>query len=178
MPALRSVLFALVLGLAGCGSASTLTEVKPVTSGLGTYQTIAVHVTPAPNDEGGKWSAYFAKELSTRLKDKGVFANVVTDPNGTGDVVLDLKFTKLDIPHGAATTFAAGSVNANVDLDGTLTKGGSTDSLGTFVVTGNSSHKGRTTVGGFGVSGPDSYVEAAIEQAASRVTTYFAEKKK
>src|SRR4051794_3351577 len=149
----------------GCATSSTLNEAKPLPAGVVAYKSFGIRMKPgAKEDEGGKYSVKFSQYLASKLNEKKVFAQIVVDPNQPADLVVTLTFTRIDRPGGATSVLAGSAANAEVELDGAFTTAASPEPIGTFHLTGNSKNRGRTSIGGFGVTSSEDYTDTAIEE--------------
>ena len=168
----------LSLALAGCATSSAINESKPLPAGVAAYKSLGIRMKPSlPEDEGGKYSQKFATYLAAKLNEQKVFAQVLTDPASPADLVVTLSFTKIDRPGGAMSVLGGSGANAEVELDGAFTAGAATDPLATFHLMGNSRNRGRTSVGGFGVTSSEDYTDTAIEEAAGKLAELLASRR-
>ena len=164
--------------ISGCATSSTLSEAKPLPAGVVAYKSFGIRMKPgAMEDEGGKYSVKFAQHLASKLTERKVFAQVSLDPNAPADLVVTLNFTRIDRPGGAASVLGGGMANAEVELDGVFTRGTSSDPVGSFHLTGNSKNRGRTSIGGFGVTSSEDYTQTAIEEAAEKLADLIASRR-
>ena len=160
---------------AGCATSSALSEGKPLPAGVARYKSLGIRMKPSvPEDEGGKYSQKFAQYLAAKLNERKVFAQIVTDPASPADLVVTLNFTRIQRPGGAMSVLGSSAANAEVELDGVFTAGNAPDPLATFHLMGNSRNRGRTSVGGFGVTSSEDYTDTAIEEAAQKLSEMLA----
>jgi len=164
--------------ISGCATSSSLSEAKPLPAGVVAYKSFGIRMKPgAKEDEGGKYSGKFAQHLASKLNEQKVFAQVILDPNAPADLVVTLNFTRIDRPGGASSVLGGGMANAEVELDGVFTRGTSPDPVGSFHLTGNSKNRGRTSIGGFGVTSSEDYTQTAIEEAAEKLAELIASRR-
>ena len=173
-----AVALSLAFALTGCATSSAISESKPLPAGVASYKSLGIRMKPSlPEDEGGKYSQKFATYLAAKLNEQKVFAQVLTDPASPADLVVTLSFTKIDRPGGAMSVLGGSGANAEVELDGVFTRADSNDPLATFHLMGNSRNRGRTSVGGFGVTSSEDYTDTAIEEAAGKLAELLASRR-
>jgi hypothetical protein len=163
--------------LSGCASTGEVKERQKFTGSFDKYKNVVL-VTQAnnnlKNDEflRTKLASLVQKEL-LHLK---LFQSVKINDAQGAQLKVKMQIAKLDEPGGATALLASSLANSEVEVATEMIElSPKPRELVTVDVTGNSKMKGRASVGGFGVTGADSYTNTALEKAAEKLAMYVKE---
>jgi hypothetical protein len=162
--------------LAGCASTGEIGETKKFSGNFDSHKKVSIQALPnATVKQDETQRVIFSKILAKEIAKIDLFDEVQIDKSGkAAGLLLKTKFVKIEEPSDAATMFGGGMANSEVFLEvGIFETQPKLQALASLSVTGNSKMKGRSSVGGIGVTDSNALTHAAMIEAAERIANYL-----
>ncbi len=170
-----SLLFLFLSSLAGCASTGEITELQKFSGTVDQHKKVVILLKANSKvEKDNQYRERFGRILAKAIAKTELFDHVGVNKLSGATLKLLVQFNKISEPNDLTSVFANSLANSEIEVTAILAE--STPAirkLSSLTVTGNSKQRGRSTVGGIGVTEATDYTETAMEEAADRIAHYL-----